>query len=383
MTSKKKLIFIIDALGADNIDRLKDFDFIKPLSVARVIPPFSFEPDAAFLTGQYPENSNSGLRVIKRMDRNVKRFPIPSWLEHLLFYNRYLRKAINKIIRFFFPLIFSRFKGNLAFIPFSVLNNFTVALEENLYEVDLNRNVLTIFDELALNGIDQRHIGSPLTSGRLDYLKTLPLKEIIETNDVISFFISDLDYVGHKYGPESPEAILKLEEILDFVRDTIDAYDSDFVLFGDHGMVNVEMHVDILEELNNLPLINGVDYLFFLDSTLARFWFNSQESREIITTALGSLDSGEWVSKLERQDYNISYEDNRFGDEIWWINGGGLIMPNFWQGNKALKGMHGYRKSVNSNHSVFFTNDRSIRYNNILQMNELHNLLHQFVLGHG
>jgi len=95
------------------------------------------------------------------------------------------------------------------------------------------------------------------------------------------------------------------------------------------------------------------DYLFFLDSTMARFWFKTERARRIVIGSLESLQGGRWVTSEERQKYRIRYSHDRFGQEIWWAHGGVLISPNFWQWREPVLGMHGYRWEEIDNRSGF------------------------------
>jgi len=51
-------------------------------------------------------------------------------------------------------------------------------------------------------------------------------------------------------------------------------------LFSDHGMTNVEETFDIFAALGDLRV--GDDYLVFVDSTFARFWYPNDEVRALV-----------------------------------------------------------------------------------------------------
>ena len=59
----------------------------------------------------------------------------------------------------------------------------------------------------------------------------------------------------------------------------------------------------------------------------------------------------------EAAEYHIRYEDRRFGDLIYWADGGVEIYPSFWHVRGRKKGMHGYRREVLQNHAALVVHD--------------------------
>ena len=144
-------------------------------------------------------------------------------------------------------------------------------------------------------------------------------------------------------------------------------------------MVNVKNSYNILNIIKKLPLKPGVDYFYFLDSTLARFWFATDSAKQIIKKTITNNEFGEWINQKERTYYNINYGHNKFGDEIWWASGGTLIKPNFWQGNSFIKGMHGYRDTVDDNHTMIFGDINFKTNNKKIDMTTVHSILMNFL----
>ena len=73
------LICLVDALRSDAVGKLIKASGIPVQSRATIIPPFSFKPDAAFLTGLYPEQTDSfGEQLIcpceKKSDAGQKKY---------------------------------------------------------------------------------------------------------------------------------------------------------------------------------------------------------------------------------------------------------------------------------------------------------------------
>ena len=51
---------------------------------------------------------------------------------------------------------------------------------------------------------------------------------------------------------------------------------------SDHGMATVHTTVDLMAKVEALPFENGTDYTAVYDSTMARFWFQSESARAAI-----------------------------------------------------------------------------------------------------
>lgn len=173
--------------------------------------------------------------------------------------------------------------------------------------------------------------------------------------------LQELDAIGHMHGPGSPQlqrALTKTDDLIESLLQSLhERYDIvDLLLFGDHGMVDVLATVDIWALLDGLPLRFGHDYAFFLDSTMARFWFFTEAARRAVTEALAVVPNGRWLEDVERSYYGIADCDWRNGEAYFLVDPGVLIVPNFFQRNgqaAALAGMHGYDPDCTDNLGFF------------------------------
>ena len=170
-------------------------------------------------------------------------------------------------------------------------------------------------------------------------------------------FFGELDRIGHKFGPNSNEInelILDIDNSIKILNNKLEQkYDFDFILFGDHGMVQVNKTLDIQSNLNQLSSKPGKDYNYFLDSTFARFWFNNTHAKNEICNLLKTLNGGFIIDQKIKDYYSINYNHNKFGDIIYWMDNGNIISPNFFQGSQSIEGMHGYPDNVRDNNSFF------------------------------
>ncbi|MBI9054682.1 MAG: alkaline phosphatase family protein [Bacteroidales bacterium] len=373
----KKFIFILDALKANQLGLIQ-LNMSEKVHAVNVIPPFSFEPDASYLCGLHPEESNAGLKYWKT--KNVNNSKIFHLLQILPNRPRIVRKIINKILKKTPLPSLKKYKNNYACIPFKMLKYFELSNESELFQKSSGSMPSTIFD--SIQG-DYCYMGVPYTSGQLDYIKTNLTQDKLKQYNTFFIYISDLDNTGHKYGGISAEYDTKLTEIIHYIKSVVTSFDKEeqvnYIIFGDHGMVNVKKYINLERILKKLPLQIEKDYIYFLDSTMARFWFYNEKAEKLIYHALAELEGGSWINDEDKTQYKIRYNHNKFGDAIWWVNDESIISPNFWQCEKKIKGMHGYRKNVNENHTCVISNQKLYNSTDTIEMIELNQILETFL----
>jgi len=112
-------------------------------------------------------------------------------------------------------------------------------------------------------------------------------------------------------------------------------------LCSDHGMVDVRATVDVMARVAALPFRRGRDYIAFFDSTMARFWWRGPEARDAIRRALDAEPRGRWLSKAELANEGVAFADARYGDDVFLLEPGALLVPSF-MGRDPVAAMHGY-----------------------------------------
>jgi hypothetical protein len=112
-------------------------------------------------------------------------------------------------------------------------------------------------------------------------------------------------------------------------------------LCSDHGMVDVRATVDLMARVGALPYRRGRDYLAFYDSTMARFWWRDPAARDAILGALAAEPRGKWLSKDEMVREGVAFADARYGDDVFLLEPGALLVPSF-MGHTPVAAMHGY-----------------------------------------
>jgi arylsulfatase A-like enzyme len=159
---------------------------------------------------------------------------------------------------------------------------------------------------------------------------------------------SILDQQGHIHGPYSDklqkECLRELDRKIAGVHAAMNAgYDqADLFICADHGMAPVEQRVDILKALKKLPIKAARDYVVFVNSTLAVFWYLTEKGRIEIEAALPHLQGGRPLSDAERRERRIP-TNRQWGDRMFAANPGVLFWPDYFHVvDSTIRGMHGY-----------------------------------------
>jgi hypothetical protein len=356
----------VDALRCDYVGA--DASYLNQLGqlgiAGELVPSFGFEPDAAFLAGLHPDQANGGAQFW--CDPKTITFPFtracPALLDRMpCFAEKVLRRLITLWARRQCPSP----QLSTARIPFELLHHFTPSARVGLDQPGFSPRP-TVFDLLRASAKRWLYHGVPARGLTMSFALRRAEAALFPPIEFAYFHVGDLDRVGHTCGPDSPErfnAMLCVDEGLKRLHTlaTRRFEQVHFVVFGDHGMATVTCHLNVQAMLRPLPCRLGPDYLMFLDSTMARFWFFDERARAHVWEALGGLGGGHWISQEEKGRYHLNYKHNRFGDEIFLVDPGVLILPNFYQGDQPVCGMHGYAPETPEQQSALMLHSPRIR----------------------
>jgi len=332
-----------------------------------LMPTFGFEPDAAYLAALYPDECDGGMHFWYDPDNSHFKIArmLPKWVDKA---PQLVQLGLRRLIRCYvgkstdYPRI--RYAPQSCRIPFRYLPYFDIA-EKHLFDDTHFAAGRGIFSLLKRQNKRYFMHSAPTHPTAVEKV----LRDVEQADhpfDFIFLHIGDLDSIGHKYGPHSTEIERALRRVDDAVRQIFEflgnIYDElSLVTFGDHGMVQVRTCVDMAERLSALPFCPGKDYLYFLDSTFARFWFFSKRAEIEITTLLEGIEEGRILTQTEKNYYHLNYSHNRFGDLIFLANPGFLIFPNFWNNTVPEKGMHGYTPEYEGQQSGFLIHSPKVK----------------------
>lgn len=229
-------------------------------------------------------------------------------------------------------------------IPFSIVSKFGTCTSEAICEKGLFKRK-TVFDMIKENNF--AYIALPFirikNKKRYSFLDMsdekavkIAMKLSKKNLDFIHLYLKGVDSIQHHNGLNSIPVKKRLRELDSMVEKIYKAFkNTKFMIFSNHGMVNVNKTINIQEILKGVK-----NYLAFYDSTLARFW--CKDKTEIVN-ALKDIRCGHVLSEAEKRKYSINFKDNRYGDVIFLADPGVLILPNYFQGKTPVKAMHTYR----------------------------------------
>ncbi|ERM81905.1 hypothetical protein P872_07885 [Rhodonellum psychrophilum GCM71 = DSM 17998] len=191
---------------------------------------------------------------------------------------------------------------------------------------------------------------------------------------MISLYFSDMDNVGHRYGPDNDEQIggrlEKLDHELGALFEGLKSFDLDINIFivSDHGMTNIPK-----ENLLNLDSItDGFAARVVNNGALAHLHLENTEELEDVYQRLKKSENHFKVVKVSDREYykNIEKYRNRFGDLIILPDLGYYLattqgMVSYQNRSAMFKtdvfGEHGFSPEFKDMHGIFFASGPMVK----------------------
>ncbi|MCH7402448.1 alkaline phosphatase family protein [Belliella kenyensis] len=191
---------------------------------------------------------------------------------------------------------------------------------------------------------------------------------------LITLYFSDIDDVGHAYGPNNDEQlkrrIEKLDHELGVLFEGVKSLDLEVNLFvvSDHGMVDVPK-----ENLINLDhLTKDIDARVVNNGALAHLYLNNPLELEDVFLKLSDSSEPFQVVKVKDKRYykNITSYADRLGDLLIMPDLGFYLattpdMVKYQQKSGTLKtevfGEHGFSPAYKEMHAIFYAAGESIK----------------------
>jgi hypothetical protein len=355
------LFVFIDACGWEI---LKERPFAKVLAPnrKRLTSVFGYSSACvpSILSGRWPvEHRNWCYFVYDPANSPFKSLRALRWLPERLTSRRIFRRWLSKFIK-----VQLNFRGyfDLYNIPFKYISFYDFTEKHSPLEPrGMNRGP-NIFDYLEEHSISY-HVSSP-SRGEKDNLDALINDIRSEQIDFAFLYWPGLDGLLHSVGNQSPEIGEKLavyeqwiEQLLSFSREHY--AEVRLYIFSDHGMANCDQLLDLKARMDALPLEMGDDYAVVYDSTMARFWFFNERARQQVTECLNQIKEGRILPDSELADLGALFTDRYFGELIFLVNEGVLIVPSH-MGQRPIRGMHGYHPHEKQSYATLCTNQNSI-----------------------
>lgn len=234
-----------------------------------------------------------------------------------------------------------------------------------------------LLDEKAQSALT--YIGPPKQKTNLHSALFLHLRTSKHENEAIMVYNDSLDYLGHAFGPNSPQCLNRAKSLDSALaatyRKLTNSYGKHFtfLVFSDHSQSELKFQINILSELSKKGLKLGVDYVCFVDATLALFWPEDDAAKEIILGALAKIGQGVVIDEDRRRKYHMRFNDDRYGEIIYALKPGGTFFPNFFSPFGTMKGLHGYLPEEEVQKSFIVSN--KLLTPNLSKVNDIKNVL--------
>lgn len=357
---KVQINILVDAVGweVSQTNSFLDRDDFPCRRKVKTILGYSSAAQPTILTGKMPSEHKQWAMFYHSPDESIFKGlglsaleMFPSRIVHNRRIVRYLSRYVQKV----------RGIGNyfhLYEIPFNRLKEFNLSAIRDIYEPGGFNAVDSIFDLLVKTNVSYRvwKWSCPTAQAFSE------LKQAVCAGEENFFFLytPTMDSLMHGIGPEDGDVGKKLEwferkilEVKELAEKSFD--DVEINVFSDHGMALTIGTQNIMQEIQSLDLIEGKDYLPFYDSTMARFWFFSDDARHEIVSFLSNQKYGTILDDEVLSDLGVFFNDRSYGDLIFLMDPGYLIVPSY-MGHKPVKAMHGFSPDHKDSDAVFISN---------------------------
>lgn len=321
----------------------------------KLVSSSGFTQRSAIFTGAPPDVHGNFTMYIYDSHTSPYKFlrvlsPLAGWFDSLpksskLF--RFIKKVVNQL-----PKLTSDY-APLGWIPFRILP--LISVTEDLKPIYKPSSFLieSIFDKLNDNNVHYEYLMAPVPKNDKWAMNKI-LSTLKRKASIYFLQFSDSDGIIHKVGSEGlqrRELMRNIDKRIERLKREFEKNFQDvwFLIIGDHGMMDVKEYIDIWNPVMNFAkshkLILGKDFLMFLDSTLARFWFFNDRAQQILFPFLNDLLStqGNFLTRSIAKEYRIPFNDKRYGDLIWRAHLGVGIFPDYFHSlQEKYKSMHGY-----------------------------------------
>ncbi len=362
MTEKKVIICCLDSF---RLDYLKETRFLQRLAekhkYGRLETVLGFDGiGATVLTGKHPQEHGAFTRFMF----DPKDFPFKFLRRFSLFKGFFLEDWVRKLGEFWFLLgqfLKGGFMTRIYKIPLSRISDFQVSARKAFTEPNAFGKVRSLPDVLREKGIKFLFFDWPMIAGdkgrRIDFCKNQDedkLRSLLRYKDEAQFFwirLWDLDTAAHKFGIDSRQVIKvlgNLDRLCEKLIGELGGEDEvEFLFWSDHGMVEVKKTVDIE------ALFKDMKVKMFLDSTMARFWGVGGKEKKILKK-LSKLP-GKVLDKKDKRKFRIGFGHQKYGEIMFLADPGVLISPNYFEGKRKYKAMHGYDPTYPNQEGIYIS----------------------------
>jgi predicted AlkP superfamily pyrophosphatase or phosphodiesterase len=354
---KLSMVIFIDALGWEVLKGRKFLEEEMPYrQKLRSVFGFSSACVPSILTGRTPREHLHWSYFFYSRETSPFRFLRPlAWLPRALTERGRVRHLISRLV--------GRMMGFTGYfqlynLPFKHAGLFDHCEKNNIFKAGGMNRGDNIFDVLERNQVPY-HV-SDWHNSEESNLKACEEAILDEDIDFAFLYMASMDGLLHQVGKESDQVEGKLVWYEEKLRNLLSVARSRYkdvrvFICSDHGMATVENDIDLMSTIEALPLTYGKDYVAVYDSTMARFWFMNDAARSLVSRTLEGHGCGRILSDDDLQALGCDFEGDRFGELIFLLDPGSIIVPSH-MGLNSITGMHGYHPDHEDSDAALLSN---------------------------
>jgi hypothetical protein len=361
------LAVFIDGLKPESVRYMEFLDTLYKARIKTELGAYSPVCDTSIYTGVFLSKhlcwftwkyspSKSPFKILNRL--GIAYFP------HIIYSKYACYKACLKLSHATNPAIF----GFSVFVslPMRYWAYFDTDIKEPWEKPNSYNGYPNLFEILRANRIQFEAVGAK-SKDLPDSSSVVKIHCPKKDKVFLNYFIGDIDHLSHSHGQDSPETIERLRAIDKILQEKYAEFkkmfgDFYFIIFSDHGHSEVKDIVN-LEEVFRKKGKKLQNYIHFIDSNYARFWFRNLKEREEVEEALSELeDKGFIISEKHLKKYHAEMLDNRYGDLIFYLD-----KPSVFFGKEisalgrkvsAPASMHGYLPDYPDSDGILISNKK-------------------------
>jgi len=249
-------------------------------------------------------------------------------------------------------------------VPSRMLPYFNWAETANIYAENGIPGNRSIFDELVAHGIAHRSYSYKLGMSDRQILEGAARDIAAGREEFYFLYLCEMDMFLHLHVNEPEKIAERLAWYEQELRKVFAAAlqrdaGAQLCLFSDHGMTPVTRHFDLDAVVRSSRMVSPRDYLAVYDSTMARFWFFSEQARRAVVERLARVDCGRILRDAELQELGVYFPDHRYGELVMVMDPGVIIAGSGFNGHGwKPQGMHGFHPEDAHQDAAFLSNRR-------------------------
>ena len=375
LTKTLNLFIFADALGWELSKRYPMLlDLFPRQSPCDTVFGYSCTCDPTILTGRYPEEHGHFSFFVKATQEQPSPFKSLRWLGGIPEAIAGHHRIRSKVSQHFAKRAGYSGYFQLYSVPFRNLPHLDYTEKRDIYAPGgIIGGQSTIFDTWASCG--KAWYRSDWRKGDQENIQNMTQVLRCGKVELAYLFTAGLDATMHRYGTDHPKVKQAFERFAEDIHSlhqlALKEYDQVyFHLFSDHGMCDTQQASDLLLRWRKQPWRYGEDYVAVWDSTMARFWFNNEQTRKEALTWLADQPDGKLLSAEQLRHWHCYFPDQRYGEAIYLLPPGALFVPSDLN-QRWVAGMHGYDPTHNDSTACWMTNHPTRQANSLVDIHDL------------